>query len=375
MNFDFPSDVLELRTLVRRLATQTGGTEQTLKAMTTPSGYDPETWTQLSELGLNSLLIDEVYGGAALGPIAMGGLCEVLGEILLPSPFFAHAVLACDLLNLSEADALKQDKLPAWAQGQALATLGVASTGWAPEQIDAQLRGDENGFQLEGVWNHVPHGGEATDMLLCARHDDGQLAIVLLPQSALHVTRRECLDQTRRQAKVVAHGVPLRGEQIIASGDKAEALLGYTLDRAGAILACEQVGSAQATLNQAVDYAKTRRQFGHTIGSFQAIKHMIADMYTALEAARSSAYYAIWCAEHDPEQLPLASSSAQTLAAQASFLCAGQNIQIHGGIGFTWEHPAHLYFKRARANMNLLGDPEHHRQRAGTLLGLTEVEG
>jgi alkylation response protein AidB-like acyl-CoA dehydrogenase len=193
----------------------------------------------------------------------------------------------------------------------------------------------------------------------------------LVGQSELACEALECLDQTRRQARLTADGLQLPRTALIASGGDAEARLQSCLDRAAAALACEQVGLAQACVDESVSYAKTRKQFGEVIGRFQAIKHLIADMYTELEAARSAAYYALWCADHEVDSLPFASASAKTLGNQASFHCAGQNIQVHGGIGFTWEHSAHLYFKRAQANKNLLGDSHQHLERAATLLGLS----
>lgn len=356
--------------MLATLDQRSGGLEAALKAMQNDRGYDQELWKSLCELGLNSILIDEQFGGANMGIIAMGGLCETLGELLLPSPFFAHAMLACDLLNRSQAQDLKAGNLPAWASGERQATLALNAPGqtWSLGGIKAQARATSAGFLLSGCWGHVPHGAQADQVIAAARDAQGQVLLFLIDSQNLRIDALETLDQTRRQARLSADDLELPNMALIASGEAAEMLLQSTLDRAAAALAFEQVGLAQACLNSSLDYAKLRRQFGRTIGSFQAIKHMLADMLTQLEAARSASLFAIFCADHDAEQLPFAAACAQTLATQASLHASGQNIQIHGGIGFTWEHSAHLYFKRARANANLLGDERQHLLRAADLL-------
>ena len=375
MNFDFPEDVLEMRHMVQRLAERVGGTPQILAAQELDAGFAPDTWQALSELGLNSLLIDPDYQGAGLGSVAMGGLCEILGCHLLPSPFFAHAVLACDLLNRSQATTLKNRHLPAWATGEKLATLALSQPGegWNPNAVGGRLRQDGDQWWLDGRWGQVPHGAQADEIIVAARAPNDELFLFLLLRSDLHCEPYETLDQTRRQARLSLDAFSVPESALIASGQEAENLITSCIDRATAALACEQVGLAQACVDASVSYAKTRQQFGEVIGRFQAIKHLIADMYTQLEAARSAAYYALWCADHDHSHLPLAAATAKTLATQASFHCAGQNIQIHGGIGFTWEHAAHLYFKRAQANKNLLGTEHEHLERGAQLLGLTEA--
>jgi alkylation response protein AidB-like acyl-CoA dehydrogenase len=370
MDFSWNADVQELRAMLRTLDQRNGGGEATLKAMQSEQGYDQALWQSLCEMGLNSVLIDERFDGAGMGIVAMGGLCETLGECLLPSPFFAHAMLACDLLNRSAAETLKLQHLPAWASGSEQATLAINAPGeaWNLASIKAQSRATSSGFCVSGSWGHVPHGAQADQVIVATKDGEGELFLLLIDARKLRVDALETLDQTRRQARLSVDQLELPASALIACGQAAEALLQSTLDRAAAALAFEQVGLAQACINQSLDYAKIRRQFGRTIGSFQAIKHMLADMLTQLEAARSASLFAVFCADHDHEHLPFAASCAQTLATQASLHCAGQNIQIHGGIGFTWEHSAHLYFKRARANANLLGDERQHLLRAADLL-------
>lgn len=358
MDFRHHQDIEELRLMTARWLEPLSSTEALLEAQQYEPGYNPNTWRQLSELGLCSLLIDETYEGTAMGMEAMSAVCCLFGEHLLASPFFAHAMMACDLLNQSEALSLKEEHLSRWAAGTTLASVALNGSGhW-------------NGNQLNGTWSYVPHGGQA-DLIITRAHDQhNEPVLLLVPQQGFTCSVQHTLDQSRQQAQLTATNIRSDESAVIARGDAAQVLLAYSHQRALAALAHEQIGIAQACTRASVDYAKTRKQFGEYIGRFQAIKHLIADMYTELEAARSAAIYASWCADHDVTNLPFASHTAAQLAGTACFHCAGQNIQIHGGIGFTWEHPAHLYFKRAQANQTLLGSSIDHLDQAAHLLEL-----
>jgi alkylation response protein AidB-like acyl-CoA dehydrogenase len=335
-----------------------GGIEAQLAAQQHRAGYDPKAWNQLCELGLCSVMVDESFGGTQMGMEAMSALCALFGQHLLASPFFAHAMLACDLLNQSDAEPLKTQHLPLWTMGESLATVAGLGTGiW-------------DGDALSGAWSDVPHGAQADWVILQAKDRNQNLVLALLPCDRFERSQQDTLDQSRKKASLSAQGLALDSSSIIATGEAANRLLSFTQDRAMVALAHEQVGIAQACVEASVEYAKTRRQFGEVIGKFQAIKHLIADMFTRLEAARSVALYAAWCADHQTDELPFVARSAAQLAGDASFECAGQNIQVHGGIGFTWEHPAHLFFKRAQANRHLLGSSLEHLDHASHLLGL-----
>jgi alkylation response protein AidB-like acyl-CoA dehydrogenase len=358
MDFRHHQDIEELRSMTARWLEPISSSECLLKAQKNASGYDPKAWRELGELGLCSLLIDEVYDGTAMGMEAMSALCSLFGEHLLASPFFAHAILACDLLNQSSALHLKQQHLSQWALGSCIATVALNGSGrW-------------DGSQLSGSWSYVPHGGEADLIITQARDQEGSTVLLLVPQSEFIWSAQHGLDQSRQHAHLKASDLRIDEAALIAHGDAAESLITFTHHRSLVALAHEQIGIAQACTLASVEYAKTRKQFGEYIGRFQAVKHLIADMYTELEAARSAAIYATWCADHDTSHLPFAALTAAQLAGTAGFHCAGQNIQIHGGIGFTWEHPAHLYFKRAKANQTLLGSSIDHLDQAAHLLDL-----
>ena len=358
MDFRHHQDIEELRSMTVRWLEPISSSESLLEAQAHPTGYDPKQWRELSELGLCSLLIDETYGGTGMGMEAMSAVCALFGEYLLASPYFAHAMLACDLLNQSEAQQLKEQHLGDWAAGSTLAS--VALTGSA----------HWDGNHLEGVWSYVPHGGQADAIIVQAIDRHGETVLLVVPQRDLSCSTQHTLDQSRQQAQLKAIRLSVDENALIARGTQAESLITFTHQRAIVALAHEQVGVAQACTSASVEYAKTRKQFGEYIGKFQAIKHLIADMYTELEAARSAAIYGTWCADHDAAQLPFAAYTAAHLASSACFNCAGQNIQIHGGIGFTWEHPAHLYFKRAQSSRTLLGTSIDHLDQAAQLLEL-----
>jgi alkylation response protein AidB-like acyl-CoA dehydrogenase len=374
MDFAFDATTEELRSLIRRVAERRATPGQIDEAMRLPTGYDPATWTELVELGLCGVLVGEEYGGVGLGPIAMGGLCEVLGATLLASPYFAHAVLAADLLSRSDAESLKMAVLPRWARGERLASLAYCSPGgsWCVANRQAIATPEGTGWKLDGHWEYVPHGADADDLIVAAVDPEGATVLLLVRADEVVAQSIETLDQTRRQARLTVTGLRLGGERLIGHGVGAAQLLETSLDRARASLAWEQIGGATTCLMQAVDYAKTRQQFGLPIGTFQAIKHLLADAYAELEIGRAAAFDAIWAAQEEPELLSAAAGRAKTLASQAFFSAAGQNIQVHGGIGFTWEHPAHLYFKRARSSMSLLGAPDELRRRTAAALGLQE---
>jgi alkylation response protein AidB-like acyl-CoA dehydrogenase len=221
---------------------------------------------------------------------------------------------------------------------------------------------------IEGRKSFVIDGASADEILVSAQTDDG-VGVFLVDGESDGVERRglETLDLTRKLAEVTFSGAKAN---LVGEPANGVGALQRMLDRAVVLLAAEQVGGAQKCLEMSVDYAKTRHQFGRPIGSFQAIKHKCADMLVQVESAKSAAYYAGWAASEDNDELPTVAPLAKSYCSEAYFFCASENIQIHGGIGFTWEHDAHLYFKRAKSSQLLFGDPAYHRARLGDLLGI-----
>jgi len=371
MNFAFSDEQEELRKVVRQFlenkSTETAVREQ----MDTEQGYDPAVWTQMAEqLGLQGLAIPETYGGSGYGFIELVVIFEEMGRRLLPAPYFSTIALAATALLHSEDDEAKSTHLPGIASGETIATVAFteANGKWDESGITATATKDGDGYTITGEKMFVIDGHVA-DLLIVAAKTDAGTSLFTVAGDASGLTREALptMDQTRKQAKVTFDGTP--GTLLGADG-QGWSILERMLDIAVVALAAEQVGGAQLCLEMAVQYAKDRVQFGRPIGSFQAIKHKCADMLLEVESAKSAAYYAGWCASELNDELPSVASLAKAYCSEAYFHAAAENIQIHGGIGFTWEHPAHLYFKRAKSSELLFGDPTYHRELLAQRIGL-----
>ena len=370
--------------MVRRFLAEKSPVSEVRRLMATEAGYDPAVWAQLGELGLAGLTIPEKYGGAGCGPVEQLIVCEEMGAALLCAPYLASTVLATWAL-LASGDAVAQaDLLPGIASGGTIATLAVPEEdgSWAPDEFRVTARRSGDRYLLDGRKSFVLDGMIADLILVAASSDAGPaLFAVGGPRDgrrdgpgdgpgddrALGLSRQamQTLDMTRKQAVLTFSGTPGRlvGEPGAAAEIVAQAVRGGVL-----ALAAEQVGGAQRCLDMAVAYAKVRHQFGRAIGSFQAIKHMCADMLLEVESARSAAYHAAWAAADGAADLPLVASLAKAYCSEAYFHVAASNIQIHGGIGFTWEHDAHLYYRRAKSAEVMLGTPASHREAVADLL-------
>ncbi len=379
MDFRFSEEQEELRSIARSFLSDASGPEQIRAAMASPLGYDEALWKQISsELGWSAIHVPEDFGGLGLGQVDLALLLEVCGESLLCAPFFSTMALGVNaLLELASEDQ-KAEWLPAIAEGRIRATLAFAEAGghWETEGVETIARPDGDGFVLEGRKTQIVDGHSAELVLVVARAAGSQgedgLSVFAVPgdSEGLRRTPRVTMDQTRRLADLELSGVRVPGGARL--GDEADAWPGLrrTLDLAAIALAAEQVGGAQRCLDMAVAYAKERVQFGRPIGSFQSIKHKCADMMLAVETARSAVYYAACIAQDGGDDLSTNASLAKAWCSEAYFQCASESIQIHGGVGFTWEYDPHLYFKRARASESWLGDPAHHRERVARALGL-----
>ena len=367
MNFAFSEEQEELRTVVRQFLEAKSPESAVREQMETERGYDPEVWAQMAEqLGLQSLIIPEEYGGQGFGYVELTVVLEEMGKYLLCAPYFSTVVLAANTLLHSGDESAKKEYLPGIASGGTIATLAFT---------EPNGRWDESGIEmtvtdgrLTGTKSFVLDGHTADLILVAARGPQG-VSLYAVPGDAPGLTRtpRATMDQTRKQAKLDFDGVEGR---LIGEEGKGWEVLSTVLDLAAVALAAEQVGGAQRCLDMSVEYAKVRVQFGRPIGSFQAIKHKCADMLLEVESAKSAAYYAGWCASEMNDELPAVASLAKAYCSDAYFHAAAENIQIHGGIGFTWEHPAHLYFKRAKSSELLFGDPTYHRELLAQRIGI-----
>jgi len=383
MNSAFSEEQEELREAVRRFLADKSPESEVRRLMATPEGYDPGVWRQMAEeLGLQSLAIPEELGGAGFGFAELVIVLEEMGAALVCAPFLSSAVLAASALLTTGDDEAKARWLPSIASGETIASLAVTEGGgrWdldavqlaaVPTHVGGGNGGhgrDAAGWTLQGHKSYVLDGCLATLLLVVARTDDGlSLFAVRGDAPGLVRSRLSTMDQTRKQARLELRGTPA---QLVGFAGQAGPGIAKTLQLAAVALAAEQVGGAQHCLDSAVGYAKSRIQFGRPIGSFQAIKHKCADLLLEVESARSAAYYAGWAATEDSDELPLAASLAKSYCSETYVHAAAENIQIHGGIGFTWEHDAHLYFKRAKSSELLFGDPVYHREALAQHIGI-----
>jgi alkylation response protein AidB-like acyl-CoA dehydrogenase len=374
VNFDFDEDQQELRRTVRRFLEHSSSEADVRRLMATEPGYDRAVWDRMAtELGLHGLAIPEEYGGAGFSFTELGVVLEEMGRALLCAPFFASVVLAAELLKAIDDEQARKDYLPGIASGDTIATVALTEDdgGWAPSSVTVRAVRDGGTWRLTGTKTYVPDGLSAGLILVVARTADG-IGVFAVEGSADGLTRQALptMDQTRKQASLRFDATQAR-----LLGDPADgwAAVGRMLQVAAIGLAVEQAGGAQRALEMAVEYAKLREQFGRPIGSFQAIKHKCASMMVTVESMKSAAYYGLWAVSSGGDELPLVASVAKAFCSDGYTMVTAENIQIHGGIGFTWEHPAHLYLKRARSSRVLLGGPDFHRDIVARLAGITPL--
>jgi alkylation response protein AidB-like acyl-CoA dehydrogenase len=367
-------DQLELAAVVRDFLDQRSPESTVRHVMETDTGIDEYAWTQMAEeLGISGLAVPEDLGGGGGSFADVAVVLEELGRSLTCVPFFSSVVLAQSLLLATGDDEAKATWLPQLCSGATRATVAFARSGapWDASGIAMSATRQPGGiWRLSGINNYVIDGHTAQVVFVLARTSGG-LSIFAVEAGAPGMDRAPLptMDLTRRQARLTFSDTPA---QLVGAADHADAPFATMLDLAAVGISIESVGGAQRVLDMSVDYAKSRFQFGRAIGSFQAVKHKCTDMLLAVESARSAAYYAraVAAVGTDPAELAVAASMAKACSTDAYVMCASENIQVHGGIGFTWEHPAHLYFKRAKANQLMFGDPVTHRAKLAALLGI-----
>ena len=374
MYFAFSEEQEELRRAVRRFCADKSPETEVRRLMETVEGYDTAVWRQMADqLGLQGIAIPEAYGGAGYSHVELTVVFEEMGRALLCAPYFSTVALAANLLLVSDDEAAKQDLLPGIAAGDTIATVALAEASgrWDEGGVTVSAAPSGSGaWALTGEKMYVLDGHTADLVLVAARGDAGVSVFAVAEAQGAEGFSAEPLatmDQTRKQARLTFDSTPAR---LVGTDGQGWAAVSKMLDLAAVNLAAEQVGGAQLVLGMAVEYAKNRVQFGRPIGSFQAIKHKCADMLLEVESAKSAAYYAGWVASEDTDELPVVASLAKSYCSEAYFHTTAENIQIHGGIGFTWEHPAHLYFKRAKSSELLFGDPSYHRELLAQRIGI-----
>ena len=370
MDFALNEEQSTLQSVLREFFAERADENAVRTQMAEPAGFDRQLWKRMgSELGLQGLAVPEEYGGAGFTFVELGIVLEEMGRALTVSPFLASAVMAPQLLLALGDTAASERWLPGLASGDIVGTVALAedSGHWAAAESTVIVRRTGEGWVLDGHKSFVVDGAAADLVLVVARAEDG-VGVFAVESSAegLERTPLPTMDQTRKLARLTFAGTPAVR---IDSADAAVAVE-RMLDRTRIALAADALGGSGRVLDMAVEYAKVRQQFGRPIGSFQAIKHMCANMLVDLESSRSAAYYALWAAATDHEDVPVVAPMVKAHCVDAYLSAAGDNIQIHGGIGFTWEHPAHLYLKRAKSSQALLGGSDEHRRIVADRLGI-----
>jgi alkylation response protein AidB-like acyl-CoA dehydrogenase len=377
MNLGVSAEQRELRDSVRRFLTERAPLSRVRELMDTADAMDAGVWRQAADqLGLQGIAIAEEYGGAGFSFAEQAIVLEELGGALYTGPYLASAVLAATALGASEDEGARRDLLPGIASGQRVATLAFTEDdgSWAADSIRLAAAKNGDGWRLDGHKSFVLDGHGA-DLILAVAVTDADspgpaaLSLFAVDGTAAGLARQvlPTLDQTRRLARCEFSDVPAR---LIGSPGAGRAVLEHTLDVAAVALAAEQLGGAQRALDMAVGYARVRQQFGRAIGSFQAIKHRCADLLLEVESLRSAVGYAAAAVAEGSGEVPVLASLVKACASEVYSRVAAENIQIHGGIGFTWEHDAHLYLKRAKASELFLGDGSYHRERLAVRIGL-----
>jgi alkylation response protein AidB-like acyl-CoA dehydrogenase len=368
MNFGFTSEQEEFRSVLRRLFDEKSPPTLVRRLMETEAGWERESWRELNQqLGLTAIHIPEAYGGQGFGFIELGIVLEEMGRALVCAPYFATAALATTAILNGGTEAQKQALLPSIAAGDTIATLAFTEPNgrWDTTGIDATATPAGDRFRLDGVKSFVLDGHTADLIVVLARHPgsigDIGLSLFTVPGDGPGLAGRalKVLDPTRRQARLEFRSVEA---ELLGDAGGGAGPFAKTLIQAAACLANEMVGGAEKLRQSALDYANLRVQFGRPIASFQSMKHKQADMLVDVELARSAAYRAAAAAAEDDADLPAIASLAKACASDAYMQTAIHAIQIHGGIGFTWDNDTHLWFKRAKSSEVFLGDPAYHRE-------------
>ncbi len=368
MKFSFTDEQEQIRAMVRRFLAEQSPTTEIRRLMATDNGWERAGWQRLSsELGLTSVHIPEAYGGQGLGFVELAIVLEEMGRGLLCAPYFASVVLAANAILNAGSEDQKQELLPGIAAGETVATLAFTENNGLWDSTGVALTATPAGgsYRLSGVKSFVLDGHTADLIIVLARapgsSGDSGLSFFSVRGDAAGLDRQllKSVDSTRKLARLTFNDV--RGE-LLGEPGAAAAPFAATLDQAAVCLANEMVGGADQLRQSALDYAMMRMQFGRPIASFQAIKHKCADMLVEVELAKSAAYYAAEAAAENDPDLPALASLAKACAADAFMQTARETIQLHGGIGFTWDNDTHLWFKRAKSSEVFLGSPTYHRE-------------
>jgi alkylation response protein AidB-like acyl-CoA dehydrogenase len=379
MDFAFSEQQDLLRTSARQFLERECPPDMVRRWSDDPQGYSPDLWQTMAAFGWMGLVLPETYGGSGLSFVDLTILMEEMGRVLLPAPFFSSIALGALTLLETGSDEQRQQMLPRLVRGETKVCVALleADGRYDPRGISmrASIRGNRatlNGTKLFVVDAHV------SDYIICVARTRGgrdpesgiSLFVLDITSPGIACTPLMSIDQTRGLCEVSFTRVGVSLEAMLGGRDAAWPTLQRALDKATVALCAEMVGGAEKAMEMCVDYGKTRVQFGRPIGSFQAVKHKIADMKVWVENAKSVVYYAAWAVDRDAPEASRAASMAKAYCSEMYTQVTANGIQVHGGVGFTWDHHMHLYFKRAKSSEVLLGDSTWHRERTAALIPL-----
>jgi alkylation response protein AidB-like acyl-CoA dehydrogenase len=370
MDFDFTQEQVMLRDLTREFMSRESTPRAVRTFMDDERGYSDATWQQLAEMGLQGLAIDSSYGGQGLGMVDLALVLDEMGRAAYPAPYFATVVLAAGAIAASGQPNQMARYLPDIAAGRTKATLALidGALSWTPAMVDLRAERRDSDFVLSGVKRFVPFAHVADLLLVVARTSTGAdgTTVFAVPGDAAGLSQKPNveMDRTNRTSTVTFDNLVVGNDAVIGEVDRGWQVIGPVLERAAVAAAAEMLGASRRCMEMSVEYAKVRQQFGQPIGMFQAIKHACADMLLEVENSHGATYYAAWALDSGSPDASLAASAAKAYVGDASRKVCGSSIQVHGGIGFTWEYDLHLYFKRAKHFEPLYGDADFHRERA-----------
>ncbi len=382
MDFGFSAEQEQIRQSARDFLAKECPMTLVRTLMEDEQGHSEALWKQMAELGWMGLIFPETYGGAGLTHVDLVVVLEEMGRVVMPGPFFATVLLAGVAILEGGSEAQKKALLPGLVAGKLKGTLALLepSARWDAAGVECEARADGKGYRLTGTKLFV-NDALVADKVICAARFAGSgggadpaagITLFLLDRDApgMTVTPLKTMDQTRKLAEITLADVRVGADAVLGSPGRGWAIIERVMDRGKVALCAEMCGGAQKVLEMSVEYAKVREQFGRPIGSFQAIQHKCANMLVEVESAKSATYYAAWAVANDVAEAPLAAAMAKAYCSDAYRHTAGEGIQVHGGIGFTWEHDMHLYFKRAKSSEVTFGDATWNRELVAQLIDL-----
>jgi alkylation response protein AidB-like acyl-CoA dehydrogenase len=378
MDFGFSEEQDMLRKSARDFLAKESPMTYVRQMMEDDRGFRDEQWKKMAELGWTGLILPEEYGGAGGDFVDMVVVLEEMGRVVLPGPFLSTAILGGVALVQGGSAAQKKELLPKLAAGDLRLTLAQLEPNarWDAEGIELEAKKAGGGYKLSGTKLFVPDAHSA-DLLIVAGRAPGSkgaegvsLFLVDAKASGVETSLLKTMDQTRKLCEVVLKDVSVPANRLLGEEGQGWKLLDRIVDRGKVALCAEMCGGAERVLEMSVEYAKVREQFGRPIGSFQAIQHKCANMLVEVESSKSATYYAAWAVANDVAEAALAAAMAKAYCSDAYRHTAGEGIQIHGGIGFTWEHDMHIYFKRAKSSEVTFGDATWNREIVAQLIGL-----